>query len=462
LFTEPVLVNHTSDETDVVVIGAGVAGLAAARWLEDAGVGVTVLEARDRLGGRIATVRDARSPLPIELGAEFIHGSADEVATIIREHKLIACDTHGERWRTSGKRLTPLDEHDFWNELGRVMKRLDPERTPDRSFQEFLDTKPGGASLAAQRTLAREFVQGFHAADLSLISERALADGGAPEDDAEERQARVLDGYDRVPAALAAGLKRVRLRHHVREVAWEPGAVDVRYSASAAPGTSGATGSISARAAIITVPLGVLQQTTGPHAIAFTPDVDPVRRAASRLAMGTVVRITLLFREPFWEAKSVQRRTGGRSLATLSFLHSSDDDIPVWWTAAPVRSTTLVGWAGGPKAERLAERSTTEIEDRALAALARQFGVQRRRLKTLVEHCWYHDWAHDPLTLGAYSYALVGGSGAAKRLAQPVDDTLFFAGEAADVEGRNGTVHGAIGTGYRAAATVSRLTSLHR
>ena len=88
--------------------------------------------------------------------------------------------------------------------------------------------------------------------------------------------------------------------------------------------------------------------------------------------------------------------------------------------------------------------------------------MQRRRLKTLVEHCWYHDWAHDPLTLGAYSYALVGGSGAAKRLAQPVDDTLFFAGEAADVEGRNGTVHGAIGAGYRAAATVSRLTSLHR
>ena len=174
--------------------------------------------------------------------------------------------------------------------------------------------------------------------------------------------------------------------------------------------------------------------------------------------MGTVVRIPMLFREPFWEAKSLERRTGGRSLSGMSFLHSSDDDIPVWWTAAPVRATTLVGWAGGTRAARLIGLSVTEIEDRALAALARQFGMQRRRVESLAEHCWHHDWVTDPHALGAYSYALVGGSTAAKRLARPVNDTIFFAGEAADEAGRNGTVHGAIGTGYRAAAAVARLT----
>jgi monoamine oxidase len=440
---------------DVVIVGAGVAGLAAARRLTEAGRSVVVLEARDRIGGRIYTIRDERTPLPIELGAEFVHGSADEVVEIARNAKLVVCDIHGERWRAEGGRLRPLDDEDYWETLGRVMKRLDPKRTPDRSFQEFLDTKPGGLSLARERTLAREYVQGFHAADPSRVSERALADGGAPEDEEDARQARILDGYDRVPSTLRAAVDDVRLSHAVREIAWEPGAVEVRC---ARPGNR--TSTVSARAAVITVPLGVLQQTDGESAIAFTPEIDDTRQAASQLAMGPVARIPILFREPFWEARTMRRKTGGRSLAELSFLLSSDDDVPVWWTAGPVRAAMLVGWVGGPRAARLVSRGVDEVEARAIAALARLFGMRRRRLQSLVEQCWYHDWEHDPHSRGAYSFALVGGSNAAKRLARPVADTLFFAGEAADTEGRTGTVHGAIGTGYRAAESMLRLTKV--
>ena len=442
-----------ADRVDVVIVGAGVAGLAAAARLAQAGATTAVLEARNRIGGRVHSIRDERTPIPIELGAEFIHGSAPEVVEITRRARLVACDIHGQRWQAHGHKLTPLDDDAFWKELGRVMGRLDPKRTPDRSFQAFLDTKPGGASLVTQRARAREFVQGFHAADLSRISERSLADGGAPDDDEEQRLARVLDGYDRVVDELAATVHGVRLSHQVREIVWEPGAVDVRCSQ---PG--GGFSTVSARAAIITVPLGVLQQTSGASAIIFTPDIADTRRAANQLAMGTAVRITLLFREPFWEARSLRRRTGGRSLAEMSFLHSSDDDVPTWWTAAPVRATTLVGWAGGLGAARLASRGAAEVSSRAVAACARLFGMRRARLESLVEECWYHDWNDDPHTLGAYSYTLVGGSTAAERLARPVARTLFFAGEAADAAGRTGTVHGAIGTGSRAAAAVARLT----
>jgi monoamine oxidase len=442
-----------TDRVDVVIVGAGVAGLAAACRLTEAGATTAVLEARDRLGGRVHTLRDERVPIPIELGAEFVHGSAPEVVEIARRAQFVVCDIRGQRWHAQGTKLTPLDEVEFWKDLGRIMGRLDSKRTPDRSFQDFLDTRPGGASLARQRMLAREFVQGFHAADLGRISERSLADGGAPDDEEEERQARILDGYDRVVQRLAANGRGVRLSHQVREIAWEPGAVDVRC---ARPG--GGSSVVSARAAIITVPLGVLQQTTGPSAITFTPEIDDTRRAASQLAMGTVVRITLLFREPFWEAKSLRRRAGGRSLAELAFLHSSDEDVPTWWTAGPVRATTLVGWSGGPNAVRLASRGAAEVEARAIAACARLFGLRSRRLGSLVEECWYHDWDNDRHTLGAYSYALVGGSTAAQRLARPVARTLFFAGEAAAADGRTGTVHGAIGTGYRAATAVARLT----
>ena len=441
---------------DAVVIGAGAAGLAAARKLSDAGASVVVLEARDRIGGRIHTIRDERTPIPIELGAEFVHGSAPEIVEIAHNARLAVCDIRGERWSAIGGRLAPLDDDDFWSDLERVMSRLDAERSPDRSFQDFLDTKPGGRTLTRHRRLASEFVEGFHAADLTLVSERALADGGLPDDEDEQRQARILDGYDRVPAALASGLIGVRLSHVAQTIAWEPGAVEVRCAAP------GGASTISARAAVITVPLGVLQQTSGPAAVTFTPDVEDARRAVNQLAMGTVARVVLLFREPFWEARSVQRKTGGRSLAGLSFLHSSDEDIPTWWTAGPVRAATLVGWAGGPKATRLISRGREEVEGRAIASLGRLFGMRRRHVESLVEQCWFHDWRGDPYSLGAYSYTLVGGSTAAKRLARPVADTLFFAGEAADSEGRTGTVHGAMATGYRAAASVLRLTMNRR
>ena len=186
---------------DVAVVGAGVAGLAAMRELESRGLRVRVIEARDRIGGRILTMRDGRLAHPIELGAEFIHGSAEETVRIVGDAHLLACAVEGQRFRARGGRLTKLG--DFWKRLDIVMRRLDPKKA-DRSFADFLAEAPGGRSAAEARTLARQFVEGFHAADTRRISARALADGGSPGDDPEEqRMLRVADGYDRVPAWLA-------------------------------------------------------------------------------------------------------------------------------------------------------------------------------------------------------------------------------------------------------------------
>ena len=454
--------NDANEQADVVVVGAGVAGLAAASRLVEAGTSVIVLEARDRIGGRILTARDDQLPLPVELGAEFLHGSAEEVTDIVRRERLVICDVRGERWRANGGSLSLMDGDDFWKRLTGVMQRLDPRRTPDRSLLDFFATKPGGRTHARDRRLALEFVEGFHAADPARLSERSIANGGIPEEPEEQRQARVLNGYDRVPNALAASFAdRIRLSRTVHHVAWEPGRVEVHHRAS---GSSTSGTRIDARAVIIGIPLAVFQQTSGESAISFAPDVTDARRAASQLAMGTVVRVAMAFSEPFWASRTVRRSSGPRSLAELSFLHSADADIPVWWTTAPVRSPVLVGWAGGPKATRLRASVTSngDIEDRAVRAIARQFGLSRAKIASLVERCWYHDWSGDPYTLGAYSFALVGGSRAAARLGRPIDNTLFFVGEAADTEGRTGTVHGAIGTGYRAAKALLGLTSGHR
>ncbi|MEW5914823.1 MAG: NAD(P)/FAD-dependent oxidoreductase [Gemmatimonadota bacterium] len=444
-------------DVDVAVIGAGVAGLAAARTLRRAepSLSMVVLEARERIGGRIYTVRDDTVSVPIELGAEFLHGSAPETIAIAREAGVLLCDVEGKRWQSRNGRLTRLNE--FWDKLDRVMRRLDAERTPDRSFLEFIEAQPGGRRLASERSLALEFVQGFHAADASRISERALAEGGSPgEDPNEKRMARVLDGYDAVPRWLATSVRDcIRLNQAVTHITWKRGTVRLTLQS---PG--GKRSSLTARAAIVTVPLGVLLATPGEQgAIAFDPPIENVLSHARGLTMGNVLRITMQFREAFWENDKISTVPEGESLAGMSFLHSRDPDLPVWWTAEPIRAGLFVGRAGGPRAARLLSLPPAELERRALAALARQLGRKPQTLRRLLVRSWSHNWTRDPFARGAYSYIVVGGHDAPRRLARPIQQTLFFAGEAADPEGRLGTVNGAIATGERAAAACRRSLS---
>ena len=435
------------DRTDVVIIGAGVAGLAAARRLREYGAQCVVLEARTRIGGRVFTVTDPRTPVPIELGAEFIHGEAPELTDIAREAGLTAVDVVGERWSASHGRFSALPN--FWERVDRVLSRARASRDPDRPLAQLFDERPGGHRFAKDRTLARQFVEGFHAAELDRISERSVAEGGNPgEDPAEQRMARIVDGYGAVVEWLAApSLAAIQCGRVVQRVEWEEGRVQV--SAVAA----GMAETYDARALVVTVPVSLLHaDAAGDGAISFSPEISSVREAAARVAMGQVRRLALLLDRPLVELLDERRRA---QLAQLTFLHARGVDVPVWWTSFPLRTNLLVGWAGGPAAISL-EADAGDFEARAVASLASTFDVDRRRLARHVLASFSHDWGHDPFARGAYSYALVGGGGAAGRLARPVKHTIFVAGEATDEEGRTATVHGAIASGYRAAAQVAR------
>ena len=429
---------------DVVVIGCGAAGIAAARTLLKAGVDVVVLEARERIGGRVFTHRDDDTPVPIELGAEFIHGNSPELDTLARQARLLSVDIAGDRWTAQGGQLRRMD--DFFGGLDRVMRRLKNGGARDRSFREFLDTHPGGRHLARERRLALQWVEGFHAADVNQISCRALAQGGWPADDmAERRLGRIVEGYARILEWLAIPLAgRIRLATVVGRVKWKPGSVVVsERHVDGAPRFE-----IAARAAIVAVPVGVLKAPAGSvGAIEFVPSVQHKQKALDLLAMGSVVRIVVRFRERVWSPQ----------YDTLSFLLSSDPDFPTWWTMYPARVPVVVGWRGGPGARRLLQLSAEALEARAISAFARQLHTSPRRLRSQVEVCWMHDWEHDPFSRGAYSYSMVGGADAPKALARPVRRTLFFAGEAANTEGGTGTVDGAIASGRHAAAQVLRV-----
>ncbi|HYU34089.1 MAG TPA: NAD(P)/FAD-dependent oxidoreductase [Thermoanaerobaculia bacterium] len=416
---------------DVAVIGAGAAGLAVADELHRKGFSLAVFEARDRIGGRILTHRDARVPLPIELGPELIHGEAPETRRILREAGRLAIAVEGDSWEAESGRLRRSESP--WKDIDRLLQKIDTSG-PDLSFADFLARRPGGKSLAQARESVRRFVQGFHAADVEQISACSLAGS----DSGEARDAgRVLGGYDQVPAWLARDLgDAIRLGCPVTGIDWEPGQVEL---------TLGTGERVRARAAVVTVPLGILQAPPdAPGAIRFRPEVPRLSKTLGRLAMGSVLRLVFWFREAPWK---VDR---------LGFLFTGDETFRTWWTAYPLLAPLAVCWSGGPPAAGLTGVPVDEIAGRALRTLATHLGLPRRRVESRVLDFWMHDWQTDPWSRGGYSYPRVGGAHAAQALARPIKKTLFFAGEATAGEGENGTVEGALASGQRVARQVSR------
>ncbi len=426
----------------VIIIGAGVAGLAAARELSRAGVPVVVLEARDRIGGRIHTLHPPGLEAPVELGAEFVHGRPPEIWELAERGGLRLAKVEGDMWCHGESRLHPCD---FFSEVERIMDLMDEPGAPDRSFTDFLASIHNGASLEHAKRWALGYVEGFHAARPDRISVRSLVAGmKADQEVGGEVSFRVIGGYDQVVNRLWAECDaqyiELRLRCLASEVRWKPGAVAVEVDAE----DHGTT--LEAGRAIITVPLPLLKSNAGPGGIRFRPPLEDKQRALALLEMGPALHVTLRFRERFWEEIHADDRT----LAGMSFLFSPEAQLPTWWTQAPNRAPLLTAWAAGRRADELSHRGDKEIAERALESLARIFDRKPGELETLLVSAHWHDWQADPFCRGAYSYAVVGGEHAAEQLAQPLADTLFFAGEATDPR-HNGTVHGAIASGRRAA-----------
>jgi len=184
----------------VLILGAGVAGLAAAQCLAGAGVKVTILEARDRLGGRIYTLRHPKLPIPIELGAEFIHGKPDEIWTIVRRENLITGSLEGDNWCADNHVLKKCN--DFWPRWNRVARKLRKRQGyPDGSFTEFSQTLSFDDKT---KQSALEFVEGFNAAPAERISVQHLSRSQEESDKISgDIPYRLPAGYDRIVESLS-------------------------------------------------------------------------------------------------------------------------------------------------------------------------------------------------------------------------------------------------------------------
>jgi monoamine oxidase len=441
--------------TDVLIVGAGAAGLAAGQALTAAGRRVIILEARDRIGGRIFTLPATGPGVPIELGAEFVHGRPPEIFSVAEQAGLELDELQGEFWYAQNGKLCP-DE--FPSERSPVFERMEKYQGPDLPFRRFLDEYC--ADLPAEAKLwATAYVEGFHAANAELISLRSIVEGEKAEEEIDgDRQFRLAHGYHELVEALRRSIDpqlcQWHMRHVVSSVRWQPGRVAMECRlAGDGPCT------YRAGCAVVTLPLAILQlPPDSPGAVRFVPHLDCKQEALAKLAMGIAVHVTLVFREAFWRQAAFAGSSG--TLADMQFLFSENPLFPTWWSKLPSPAPVLVGWSAGPRAQQLCGLAASDITEKAVKALASILGVTAEQLSGLLQDAYVHDWQADPFSRGAYSYVVAGGAEEAQRqLAAPLADTLFFAGEATNFQGYHATVHGAIASGYRAATELLKRTS---
>jgi len=388
---------------DVLIVGAGAAGLAAADVLTRAGRSVVILEARDRIGGRCWTRHMPGLGIPVELGAEFIHGEAAATYALLHRARIPAVMANREQRSLRGGRLVRINS---FAEAQRAVKGASLDE--DVSFEAFLATRkiPGKT-----KTFARMMVEGFDAADPERVSARSIIE----EWGSLGAQPRPHGGYgallDWLTGRVLRKGARLRLESPVRDLRWRRGSVSAN--------------GVKAKRAILTLPLPLLK-------------LKEKRAALSKLAAGPVVRVALAFDEAFWRDRA----------PSAAFFHAARAAFPTFWTPLPMRAPLLTCWAGGPKAARLTGKKPDRLIQEALQSVKGVFGPLPPLMGAYVQ-----DWQADPWSRIGYSYIRVGGMGAREELAAPLKETLFFAGEATDAE-ESGTVAGALRSGQRAAKEV--------
>jgi monoamine oxidase len=424
---------------DVAVIGAGVAGLAAAGRLVEAGQSVIVLEARSRLGGRVHTVIDQSSGHPVELGAEFIQGKPKELLALIQSAglELLQTPERHERFHEGDKQRFP----DVEELVSRLLHGTGAEH--DVPVAEIIRAQQARFSTREIEAIT-SYLEGFHGADLERFGSAALRENQAAEEADEGEMFRLAGGYGQLVSQLArpldSPLAEVRTGTVVSHLHWYPGTVEVEAR------SSDSQLRITADKTVIAVPLCSLKGKPGEEG---TLNFDPLpigwRSALSALEMGLAHRIDLRFETAWWMAQDSR---------PPMFVHGKNEPFPVWWTGSPPDAPFITGWVGGPRARAVSGRTIDQLIPLALQSASSIFGVSGETLARRLRSAHSYDWTSDPFSRGAYSYGGIHAAAAKEALRQPVKNTLFLSGEALSDQGRNATVSGALSSGLQTAALV--------
>jgi len=408
--------------TSVLIVGGGVAGLAAAHELRRRAprTRLALLEARQQLGGRVLTQHDPVTGEPLELGAEFVHGEPPELLRALRSARIPV-----DRGEDDGE-----SSDSPFSLLPKLLTPLLAAGGPDVSMVDFLRRQ---ALSPHRRRMLFNYVRGFYVAPPERASALAIArmelaaaaiHGG--------RAGQVVPGFGALVRWLAKSLgpDELRLGAVATRLRWNRG----RVAVCAASLAGAELAPLEADAAIVAVPFTALSAKTG---LRLSPAVPSKRRAAAALRMGHASKLLLRF---------------DGSVQTDPFFYVGGP-IAVWWSAVSPGTRWLVGWAGGRGAEAVDRMTDAAVLRAGIAAVSRHTGRGRSALARALTGFRIARWSREPFIGGSYAWVPVGADGAMQVLAEPVDGTLFFAGEATNPE-HAGTVHGAFESGVRAARQV--------
>lgn len=430
----------------ILIIGAGAAGLMAAKELSAKNYRVTVLEARDRIGGRIHTEYDFPSNAAYELGAEFVHGNLPVTLKLLKEAGISLHEMTGEMWHASGG---DVEEDDQYIEHQKLFNRRLKELKEDQTIDEFLQQHFSEEKYAGLRASVRGFASGYDTADPAKASAIALRDEWQGEQD--EPQYRVGGGYQQLIDYLARTCTQhggeIITNAVVKEISWTKDPVIIKTASG---------GSYSAAKVIVTVPLNVLKASAAEYgAINFSPALPAIQRAAGQMEMGAIIKILLLFKDTFWTCTEMAETTG-RNLEEMGFMFSGEQ-VPTWWTQYPGKTPLLTGWLGGPKAEKLKDAADGDILAMAVESLANIFKTTPENIQQRLTTSRIINWTADPFSRGSYSYATVATKEARAVMSAPIEDTIYFAGEALYDGPEMGTVEAALSNGMQVAHKITRL-----
>ncbi len=414
---------------NVLIIGGGASGLMAALELLKHGMQVTIIEAANRLGGRICTIKGNGFSQPVEAGAEFIHGDLPLTLSLLNEagikyHSINGKMVHVEKGKR--KKESGLDHH--WNELMQQMAALNHDMTLD----DFLHTFFADDKYATLRASAKSFAGGFDLADTSTASTQSLYNEWS---EGMEGQYRINGGYEELIQYLKTQcIQRgctINTECCVKKINWQKNEVNVLTMCSRI---------FKADKIILTVPLSILHAAPeSKNYITFEPAIPGHISAAGNIGFGNVIKIILEFNSDITKDKN----------AAGFFL--TDEAIPTWWNQLPVNNTILTGWAGGEKVTSLKDNTDEYILGIALQSLGNAFQISVDDLSSQLKAYKIANWYKEPCIHGGYSFNTIKSTEAKKILRRPVNDTIFFSGEALYEGSPGGTVEAALQSGKKTA-----------
>jgi monoamine oxidase len=414
--------------TDVIIIGAGAAGLTAADVLTQNGNSVLIVEARGRVGGRIFTTRPDRFSIETEFGAEFIHGDLPLTLELAKRSNTKFANAKGKVYSIHEGEI---QQTGMFPDMDELMERLN-KLEHDMPMGKFLWQYFGDDKHAGLREAVTRMAEGLDCADIEKVSAVSLRDEWNAED--ESKQYHPVGGYGKMITTLTDELKKnqvdIRLDFVVREIKHEHDHVEV---------ISMAGESFVARKVIITIPPSVLKR----QEIKFSPAIPNHANAIQKIETGGVIKFLVEFDKAIWSQE------GFRQMNDLHFLFS-DAFVPTWWTQPHQETPLLTGWLSGPRASSCT-LSESELSAKACESLAYLFNVSVDTLKQHIRALLVINWVTDPFSRGAYIYRTPETLQLIDVLSAPIDNTIFFAGECLYKGAEIGTVEAALVSGKEAA-----------